>query len=183
MSPRERRVAPRVRIVHPHHHDAEEFLAAVSASRAFHRGWVTPPRDRETYLSWVERQRPPHNESFFVRRLEDDALAGYASLSVITRGPLQSAYLGFYGLAPYHAQGFMHEGLQLVLRHAFTKLRLHRVEANIQPTNERSRTLAERCGFALEGYSPRYLKIAGRWRDHERWALLVDDWKRSRRKA
>lgn len=183
MGARRRREAPRVRIVRPHHHDADEFLAAVRASRAFHRSWVSPPRDRETYQGWVDGQRPAHSASFFVRRLEDDALVGYASLSVITRGPLQSAYLGFYALAPHHAQGLMREGLQLVLRHAFTKLGLHRVEANIQPTNERSRALAERCGFSLEGYSPRYLKIAGRWRDHERWALLVEDWRESQRRS
>ena len=32
-----------------------------------------------------------------------------------------------------------------------------------------------RLGFRREGYSPRYLKIRGRWRDHERWALLADE--------
>ena len=58
--------------------------------------------------------------------------------------------------------------------HAFTNLRLHRVEANIQPDNEASRRVAVANGFRLEGYSPRYLKIGGRWRDHERWCALAD---------
>jgi ribosomal-protein-alanine N-acetyltransferase len=52
---------------------------------------------------------------------------------------------------------------------------LHRVEANIQPNNAASIALVKRCGFRLEGFSPRYLKIAGEWRDHERWALLADE--------
>jgi len=71
----------------------------------------------------------------------------------------------------------MTEALQLVLRHAFTKLELHRLEANIQPGNTASIALAKRCGFELEGYSPRYLKVGGRWRDHERWAIRAETWR------
>jgi ribosomal-protein-alanine N-acetyltransferase len=59
----------------------------------------------------------------------------------------------------------------------FRDLRLHRVEANIQPHNAPSIALVRRAGFTREGYSPRYLKVAGRWRDHERWALTVETWK------
>jgi ribosomal-protein-alanine N-acetyltransferase len=44
----------------------------------------------------------------------------------------------------------------------------------VQPGNRASRALIESLGFAKEGFSPRYLKIGGRWRDHERWALLAD---------
>jgi len=69
----------------------------------------------------------------------------------------------------------MREALVAVLRLAFGPLRLHRVEANIQPRNRASIDLVRSLGFRREGYSRRYLKIGGRWRDHERWALLVED--------
>jgi ribosomal-protein-alanine N-acetyltransferase len=75
----------------------------------------------------------------------------------------------------------MREALEAVLRLAFGALRLHRVEANIQPQNRASIALVKSLGFRREGYSRRYLKIGGRWRDHERWALLVDDWLHDRR--
>jgi ribosomal-protein-alanine N-acetyltransferase len=74
----------------------------------------------------------------------------------------------------------MTESLALVLREAFITLRLHRVEANIQPANTASIALVRRLGFELEGMSPRYLKIGGRWRDHERYALRVETWRARR---
>ena len=70
-------------------------------------------------------------------------------------------------------QGLMREGLQAAVRDAFRSLKLHRLEANIQPANAASIALVRACGFSKEGYSPRYLKIGGRWRDHERWAILA----------
>ena len=79
--------------------------------------------------------------------------------------------------APYARRGYMTEALALVLRRAFGPLRLHRVEANIQPGNRASIALVRRAGFRREGLSRRYLKIGGRWRDHERWALTVEEWR------
>ena len=72
----------------------------------------------------------------------------------------------------------MTEGVALVLNHAFNSLKLHRIEANIQPSNTASINLVKRLGFANEGFSRQYLKINGQWRDHERWALTVENWLR-----
>jgi ribosomal-protein-alanine N-acetyltransferase len=85
------------------------------------------------------------------------------------------AFPGYGALAGHAGQGPMTEALRPLLREAFTKLRLHRLEADVQPGNTASIALARRCGFQLEGFSPRYLKIRGRWRDHERWAIRSDN--------
>ena len=92
-------------------------------------------------------------------------------------GYFKSAYLGYYAFLPYAGSGLMREGLAQVINFAFHTLKLHRLEANIMPDNKRSRGLVSSLGFRKEGFSPRYLKVCGRWRDHERWAILADEWK------
>lgn len=109
-------------------------------------------------------------------RNDDDDIVGAININEIVRGPFQSGYLGYYAFSKHAGQGLMKQGLALVVGEAFTSLSLHRLEANIQPENVGSISLVRRCGFSKEGFSRRYLRIAGAWRDHERWALLREDW-------
>lgn len=167
----------RVYIRNPREEDRRELLALTRVSTRLHRGLVSPPADDAAFASYLERCARPNFEGLLLMRREDDALVGVFNLSEIVRGNFQSAYLGYYAGEPYAGRGYMTEGLRLVLRHAFENLKLHRVEANIQPTNAASIALARRAGFTQEGFSRHYLKISGRWRDHERWALLAEDWR------
>jgi ribosomal-protein-alanine N-acetyltransferase len=155
--------------------DRGEFIALMRASRSFHRPWASAPTDDERFSAYVADARRPDFEAMLLCRAEDEAIVGFFNLSQITRGSLQSAYLGYAVGKPFAGQGYMRAGLQLVLRHAFTTLRLHRIEANIQPANARSIALARGAGFRLEGFSPRYLLIGGQWRDHERYAITADE--------
>ena len=140
----------RIHLRPPEPSDAPAFLAAVAASRRLHGRWVTPPADAVAYLAWLDRMRQPGQQSFLVLRRGDDSLVGVVNLSHIVMGALRSAYLGYYAFAPNAGQGLMSEGLQAVCRHAFQVLKLHRVEANIQPDNAASIALARRCGFRQE---------------------------------
>lgn len=171
----------RVRLDPPTARDRDEVLALNLASRAFHRGWATPPTTAEHYARLLARARDPGFAPFLVRRREDGAIVGAIEISQIVLGAFRSAYLGYQVGAPYARQGYMGEALTLALTRAFGKLGLHRLEANIQPDNVASIALVRGLGFTREGYSPRYLRIAGRWRDHERWALLREDWREQRR--
>jgi [ribosomal protein S5]-alanine N-acetyltransferase len=167
--------ALRVRLAEPLPADRREFIELVEASVDLHRPWTYPPADAASYRRLLERNRSDGFYALLARRLADDAIVGLFEFSEVVRGSFQNAYLGYWAGAPYAGQGYMSEGMQLALRFAFNELRLHRVEANIQPANKRSLALARRAGFRREGFSPRYLKIGGRWRDHERWAILADD--------
>ena len=156
----------------------DEFLALMKSSRAALRPWVAPPASREAFTAYLRRTRQPTERAFLVCRSQDGAIAGVINVSQIFHGNFRSAYLGFYAGAPFMGKGFMSEGLRLVLRHAFGPLGMHRLEANIQPVNRASIRLVRRAGFRREGFSPRYLKVFGRWRDHERWAITAETFRR-----
>jgi [ribosomal protein S5]-alanine N-acetyltransferase len=156
--------------------DEAEFLRNVRASRAFHRPWSYPPSSPHAFREHVGAANP-HNELLVVCRNDDGAIVGYFGLSQIVLGRFRNAYLGYYAFEPYAELGYMREGLELVLRRAFENLRLHRVQASIQPGNERSAALVRAAGFRFEGLALRYLKIGGRWRDHEQWAMTVEEWR------
>jgi ribosomal-protein-alanine N-acetyltransferase len=170
--------------------DAGAFLAAVRASRRLHGAWVRAPHSPATYREYVARfgaraQRDPlaaKHAGVLVRRVGDDALIGVFNFSEIVRGAFYSAYLGYYAFAPHAGSGRMAEGLGLALDFAFRRLKLHRVEVNVQPRNTRSHALVLGAGFTREGFSRRYLRVGGRWRDHVRYAMLAEDWRARRKK-
>ena len=171
----------RVRLKKPSARDERKFLEAARRSRVFLRRWSPPPGTPPAYRAYMRRLGQPTHEGRFVVLRENGDLVGVINVSEIVRGQFRSAYLGYYAFVPHAGHGYMTEGLTLALRWAFRGLRLHRVEANIQPGNQASRALVRGLGFRREGFSRRYLKVAGRWRDHERWALVAEDWRRPRK--
>ena len=158
---------------------SDEWLSAARRSSGLHSPWVTAPQTRTALRDTLKRLEQSQYLSYFVISPENE-LAGVINANEIVRGAFQSAYLGYYALLPHARQGYMTEGLALVLTELFRSHRLHRVEANIQPGNLRSLALVRRLGFRFEGVAKRYLKIRGRWRDHQHWALLAEEWRPGR---
>jgi ribosomal-protein-alanine N-acetyltransferase len=168
----------RVRLARPTAAWRRAFVTAVRRSRALHARWVSPPSTATAYRAYLRRLRRPTHVGYLVCRRDSGDLVGVVNINEIVRGLFRSGYLGYYGFRPHAGRGLMAEGLALVIDDAFGRLGLHRLEANIQPGNRRSRRLVRRLGFQREGYSPRYLMVNGRWRDHERWAILAEAWRR-----
>jgi ribosomal-protein-alanine N-acetyltransferase len=167
----------RVYLRPPSPDDEGEFLAAMRSSTELHRPWLYPPCQPLDFLAFLERAARPSSSFQLVCRVDDRAITGFINISEIVRGSFQSAYVGYGGVARFAGQGLLTEGMRLVLAHAFGPLELHRLEANIQPGNAASIALARRSGFELEGFSRRYLKVGGDWRDHQRWAVRAETWR------
>jgi [ribosomal protein S5]-alanine N-acetyltransferase len=151
--------------------DEREFVELARASTDLHHPWMSVPSSREEFQAYLARYAGASEESWLVCVRSTGAIAGLVNINSIIRGRFQCGSLSYAAFAPTAGQGYLTEGLGLVLRHAFGQLRLHRLEANIQPGNEASLRLVRRLGFRREGYSPEMLFIDGAWRDHERWAI------------
>ena len=155
--------------------DADELIQGNLDSREHHLPWATPFTDMVGFDAWFGRLLTGPHVGLVAREITSGRVVGVVNLAeIVASSFFQSAYLGYYAMAEMRGRGLMTEAVHLATAHAFA-LGLHRVEANIQPGNLRSIALVERLGFRLEGFSPRYLRMGGEWRDHQRWALLADE--------
>ncbi len=161
--------------------DGLEFMTLRRSSAAFHAPWEPkPPPDLDLYglLAWegfMLNGKEPNRVRRFICDADTGELLGLINFNNIVRGCFQSAALGYWIGAAYAGRGYMSAGVKEAVRIGFDSLDLHRLEANIMPRNIASRRVVEKAGFRLEGESRNYLKIAGEWEDHERWALTIED--------
>ena len=141
--------------------DQDEFLELARASVSLHHPWYTLPITAAEFRVYLQRFSRPETEGLLVCVRGSGAMAGLFTIDTIVRGRFQSASLSYAAFAPAAGRGYMSEGLALVLRYAFQELRLHRLEASIQPGNQLSLRLVGQQGFRKEGYSPAMLFIDG----------------------
>jgi ribosomal-protein-alanine N-acetyltransferase len=151
--------------------DEQPYLDAVRRSAALHHPWAYPPDTPDAFVAYAmeSMMRVP------LVVVADDDLAGVYTLSQIALGQFRNAYLGYYAFVPHAGTGAMRAAMPLVFRFSFGELGLHRLQANVQPGNERSIALLRATGWREEGYARRYLKVGGRWRDHIMFAILAEE--------
>jgi len=165
--------------------DRDEFVALRKSSREHLEKWEPiPPSGLDIFSSEAfDRELDLHNtereQRWVIIENGTGKIAGRIALGNIERGPFNNGRFGYWLGSGFEGKGYMFEALTLAVRHAFASredggLGLHRVCANIMPSNGRSRTLLERVGFVKGGYSEKYLQIRGVYEDHERWAMTID---------
>jgi ribosomal-protein-alanine N-acetyltransferase len=151
---------------------SEDFFAPWSPSRTGSYDDIF-----RTEMTKVDAGRRNGTHYRMVGALEDGRIAGFFSLGEIVRGVFHNAYVGWKVNVEVARQGFATEGVTALLDLAFAQdgAALHRIQANVIPSNTPSIRLAEKLGLRREGIAERYLEIAGRWQDHAMYARTVEE--------
>lgn len=175
----------RVEVHPPTPADTAAYRDAVTRSAKRLADYAVPD---PTNFPAILRAQGASYRTFLIHALEpggDHGLVGRVNVTNVVLGSFRSATMGYDAYDPYAGRGLFVEGLELVVGLIFDDepqgMGLHRVEANIQPTNSRSAGLVRSLGFVHEGFSRDYLHIPGPdgrrdWRDHDRYAMLATDW-------
>ncbi|MBU1385847.1 MAG: GNAT family N-acetyltransferase [Alphaproteobacteria bacterium] len=154
--------------------DYEPWAALRQQSHAYLQPWeptwpeddLTRPAFRRRLSIYTREMEAGHACPFFIFADADQSLVGAITLSNVRRGVAEAGTLGYWIGRPVAGRGYATAAARAVVAHAFDDLKLHRVEAACVPTNQASRRVLEKSGFALEGQARAYLKINGAWADH-----------------
>lgn len=173
----------RITLRMPVSRDYREWAKLRGESRAFLEPWEPSWAPDELAISaWRYRLRRYREDfargtalPFFIFETATGNLLGGVTLGNIRHGVARTGHIGYWLGEKYAGHGYMVDALELLARHAFDTMRLHRIEAACIPGNKRSVRVLEKAGFTREGLLRSYLKINGGWQDHYLYALIAGD--------
>ena len=136
------------------------------------------PKTEAELARWLEEvQKAENTLAFAIRPVEGDGLIGTLELD----GILWTHGVCGIGIAigdrANWGQGYGTEAAGLALAFAFDELNLHRVQATVFSTNERSIALFEKLGFQREGVFREFLHRDGDRYDMLLYGLLDREWR------
>ena len=180
----------RVTLRMPVSSDYREWAKLRGESRAFlepwEPSWAADELERSAWRYRLRRYREDFARgtaiAYFIFETKSGKLLGGVTLGNIRHGVAKSGHIGYWIGERYAGKGFMVDALDLLARHAFETMRLHRIEAACIPGNKRSIRVLEKAGFTREGLLRSYLKINGGWQDHYLYALIAGDRRGARAK-
>ncbi len=161
------------------HRHARELLALIESNQAHLRAWMNWVEQRcnlagvANYVA-VGLKRFALNQGFQTGIWEKGKLCGIVDCYPID-WPNEAAYLEYWLGESYQGQGLMSASCRVVVDYAFGTLDLHRLTIRCAAENRRSRAVAERLGFKLEGISRDAEWLYDHFVDHAVYGLLKGD--------
>jgi [ribosomal protein S5]-alanine N-acetyltransferase len=101
-------------------------------------------------------------------------LIGQITMGGVIYGALRGAHIGYWIDRNYAGRGLTTDAVNTLTAFGFQALGLHRIEINIRPENAASIRVAEKAGYRFESDRPKFLHIAGAWRDHKSFVKIND---------
>jgi RimJ/RimL family protein N-acetyltransferase len=155
-------------------------LYAIFSNPEVMRYWSSPPMQQ---VAEAEALLAHIHECFARQSLfqwgvvidHDEKLIGTCTLSHLD-AENRRAEVGFALGREHWGFGYMHEALSALIGFAFGELKLHRLEADVDPRNTRSIRLLERFGFQREGFLRERWLVAGGVQDTAFYGLLRREW-------
>ena len=160
--------------------DAAALGELVRGNRAFLAPWQ-PLRSERYYTDEGQRdsveaalrQQEAQTSLPLAILNRQDRVVGTITLQSIIRGAFQSCSVGYWLAEDAQGEGLASRALAEAVGLAFHDLRLHRVQAETLPHNDRSQRVLDRVGFVRYGVAAAYLKIGGQWQDNVLYQLLT----------
>ena len=111
-----------------------------------------------------------------LERHEDHRLIGSCGLFRWNKS-WQCCVIGYELARDCQGRGYMREAAEAILEFGFTRMHLHRVQAEAHPRNAASIRLAQRLGFQLEGVHREQGYWGGQFHDLNCYSLLESEWR------
>ena len=131
-----------------------ESYFTVSEQRDYLRSDIAQYNRNTLVPFWITTQADP------------DRIIGRLSFYSIIGGAMMSCFVGYHLDEGSQGNGYMREALEAGCAFMFKYYHLHRIEADVMPTNERSLRCVQDSGFVKMGYNVRFMEIDGSYKDH-----------------
>jgi ribosomal-protein-serine acetyltransferase len=164
--------------------DAEELFALTDANRARLRQWLpwldhcTEPAHTRANIEGSLRQAEA-GTGLALAFWYEGRIVGVGGYNYIDRAN-RIGHLGYWLGSTHEGRGIMSAGNRALVDHGFAQLGLVRQTIAAATGNTRSRAVAERLGFVLEGVLRDAERLYDRHVDHALYALTLRDWERLR---
>lgn len=104
---------------------------------------------------------------------DNNELIGHIGYHLVDRDHYR-AEIGYLLASQYWRRGIMSEAIGEVLKYGFEIMKLHSVEAKVDPVNEKSKGILKKFNFISEGYFKENFFFNGKFLDTEVFSLLAD---------
>jgi ribosomal-protein-serine acetyltransferase len=159
--------------------DADPLYAVVVANRVHLSRWMpwAPGQTRAGTLHFIRasRRQLAETQGFQAAIVARDEIIGVIGFHRLD-WPNHSTSIGYWIAEGAQGHGLTTRAARALIEHAFGVWGMHRVEVRAGVENLRSRRVAERLGFSLEGVMREAERVGDRFVDHAVYSILASEW-------